>query len=81
MPLSFSFVAASLRPVYCTSFAQGERHPQTHHVIRELGMFNQFDLNDTSVTALCIRAFLLKILFLSRLWDYFAVLHARQEPL
>jgi hypothetical protein len=32
--LSFSFVAASLRPVYCTSFAQGERHPQTHHVIR-----------------------------------------------
>ena len=21
------------RPVYCTSFAQGERHPQTHHVI------------------------------------------------
>jgi hypothetical protein len=33
MPLSFSFVAASLRPVYCTSFAQGERHPQTHHVI------------------------------------------------
>jgi hypothetical protein len=33
-PLSFSFVAASLRPVYCTSFAQGERHPQTHHVIR-----------------------------------------------
>jgi hypothetical protein len=20
-------------PVYCTSFAQGERHPQTHHVI------------------------------------------------
>ena len=34
MPLSFSFVAASLRPVYCTSFAQGERHPQTHHVIR-----------------------------------------------
>jgi hypothetical protein len=50
-------------------------------VIRELGMFNQFDLNDTSVTALCIRAFLLKMLFLSRLWDYFAVLHARQEPL
>jgi len=44
-------------------------------------MFNQFDLNDTSVTALCIRAFLLKMLFLCRLWDYFAVLTARQEPL
>ena len=26
-------MAASLRPVYCTSFALGERHPQTHHVV------------------------------------------------
>ena len=50
-------------------------------VIRELRMFNQCYLNDMSVSALCFRAFLLKMLLLCRLWDYFAVLHARQKPL
>jgi len=38
MPLLFSYVVASLWPVYCTSFAQEERQPLTHHVIRSLNL-------------------------------------------